>query len=242
MDLKCPKALLLDLDDTIVNFSIPRIHYWNTVTKKHKECLAPVKAETVSSYIIKWGDWFWDDNGRNMKWRFNLKEARRHIVALAFDDLGIGNTDLAFEIADDFTELREKGENLLTLVPGSLEAIKHLRGKGIKLALLTNGSSEGQRSKIQRFSLEPFFDHILIEEEVGFGKPDPRVYLKALNELQENEKDTWMIGDNPLWDVTAPQKLGIKGVWVKRSWSDEPSKFRPFLKIDSFPEIMKYLK
>lgn len=242
MGLKCPKAVLLDLDDTIVNFSSPRIQYWNAVTKKHEECLAPVRAETLSNSIIKWGDWFWDDNGRNMKWRFNLKEARRHIVSLAFDDLDIENSDLAFKIADDFTNLREKGENLLTLVPGSLDTIRHLKGKGIKLALLTNGSSEGQRSKIERFKLEPFFDRILIEEEVGYGKPDPRIYTKALNELQEREINTWMIGDNPLWDVMVPQKLGIKGVWVRRSRNGGPSKFHPFLKIESLPDIMNYLK
>ncbi len=242
MGMKCPKAVLLDLDDTIVNFSSPRIQYWNAVTTKHEDCFAPVKAETLSDSIIKWGDWFWDDSGRNMKWRLNLKEARRHIVALAFDDLGLKNVELAFQIADDFTELREKGENLLTLVPGSVETIMHLKNKGIKLALLTNGSSEGQRSKIRRFNLESLFDRIFIEEEVGYGKPDPRIYLDAVNELQVSRSNTWMIGDNPLWDVTAPQRLGIKGVWVKRSWSEEPSKFHPFLKIESFPEIKKYLE
>jgi hypothetical protein len=49
--------------------------------------------------------------------------------------------------------------------------------------LLTNGGSKGQRLKIDRFDLAPLFDAILIEGEVGFGKPDPRIYTKALEAL-----------------------------------------------------------
>ena len=42
------------------------------------------------------------------------------------------------------------------------------------LAMITNGASATQRAKIERFHLAPYFDHILIEGELGFGKPEPR--------------------------------------------------------------------
>ena len=53
----------------------------------------------------------------------------------------------------------------------------------MRLALVTNGAASLQRQKIARFELEPLFDLILVEGELGFGKPDERIYRLALNEL-----------------------------------------------------------
>ena len=65
-----------------------------------------------------------------------------------------------------------------------------------------------------RFGLASFFDSILIEGEVGFGKPDERVYRLALEALDTPAGDSWMVGDNLEWDVAQPQRLGIFAVWV----------------------------
>ena len=71
-----------------------------------------------------------------------------------------------------------------------------------------------QRGKITRFGLTDLFDTILIEGEVGFGKPDPRVYARALESLEVAAADAWMVGDNLEWDVAEPQRQGIYGIWI----------------------------
>lgn len=53
----------------------------------------------------------------------------------------------------------------------------------------------------------------MIEEEVGVGKPDTRVFEIAMQKLGLGPEDVWMVGDNLVWDVEAPQKLGIYAVW-----------------------------
>jgi putative hydrolase of the HAD superfamily len=82
------------------------------------------------------------------------------------------------------------------------------------MALVTNGTSAMQRGKIQRFGLEPCFDYILIEEEFGVGKPDERVYLHAIGQLDTHPSKSWMVGDNLEWEVATPQRLGIFSIWV----------------------------
>jgi putative hydrolase of the HAD superfamily len=82
------------------------------------------------------------------------------------------------------------------------------------LALLTNGNGVVQRRKVDRFGLTELFDVILIEGEVGFGKPDPRIYTRALGELMVAPAAAWMVGDNLEWDVAQPQRMGLLGVWV----------------------------
>ena len=85
--------------------------------------------------------------------------------------------------------------------------------RGVRLALITNGAGETQRAKIERFDLAHRFHHIQIEGEFGQGKPELAVYRHALERLGCDACDAWMVGDNYEWEVEAPQKLGVCGIW-----------------------------
>ena len=98
--------------------------------------------------------------------------------------------------------------------PGAHDAIDALKARGVKLALVTNGAADHQRAKIERFGLAHRFDHIQIEGEHGFGKPEERAYLHAMEALGVTAPETWMIGDNLEWEVVAPQRLGIYAIWI----------------------------
>ena len=137
------------------------------------------------------------------------------------------------------------------LVPGAVEALRQpsFRSHGIALAMITNGASTTQRAKIERFHLAPYFDHILVEGELGFGKPEPEVYLKAMAALRSSPADTWCVGDNLEWEVAAPQRvrrlkavasrLGIYSVWVDPTGAGPPpgSPVRPDRTVASIAEL-----
>jgi putative hydrolase of the HAD superfamily len=117
---------------------------------------------------------------------------------------------LAKQVAVDYTRAREE---TLCLFPDTIPTLTQLRSAGVELALITNGEAEVQRRKIQRFALADYFSVVLVEGEFGLGKPDERVYLHVLEQLHVAPKDAWMVGDNLEWEVAAPQRLGIKGIW-----------------------------
>jgi putative hydrolase of the HAD superfamily len=79
--------------------------------------------------------------------------------------------------------------------------------------LLTNGCSIFQRRKLERFALEGHFELILIEGELGFGKPDRRVFERALGFFACRARDACMVGDNLSADIAGAQGAGIRGVW-----------------------------
>ena len=118
------------------------------------------------------------------------------------------------EIAESYRDIRDAS---VRSFPGAIETLDQLRASGVKFALITNGGAEGQRAKIERFELERRFDHIQIEGEAGFGKPDPRAYLAVMQALASSPEDTWCVGDNLEWEVAAPQALGIWSIWVDRA-------------------------
>ena len=71
-----------------------------------------------------------------------------------------------------------------------------------------------QRDKVFRFGLLELFDSISIEGELGFGKPDPRMYTRALEALDVAPADAWMVGDHLEFDIAQPQRMGLLVVWV----------------------------
>ena len=56
---------------------------------------------------------------------------------------------------------------------------------------------------------------MLVEGEVGFGKPDPRIFRLALKRLEVPAADAWMVGDDLPWDIAGAQAVGIHGVWAR---------------------------
>ena len=155
--------------------------------------------------------WLWGDLERARKARLDLWQARRDILTRSLARLGISSSPIVDGMADRYAAIREEE---LKPFPGAIDTLGRLKAAGIRMALLTNGSSESQRGKIHKHGLAEFFDHIQIEGEYGIGKPDERAFRNALNALGVSPSDTWMVGDNLDFDVHAAQQLGIHAVWI----------------------------
>ena len=208
-----PQGLFLDLDDTILDDSGSAVAFWREACVTHAQGRGDVDADTLAAAIERVRAWYWADVDRHREGRLDLAVARREVAALALRELDIENDDLATKIGASYGALREAR---IRPIDGAIETVRWLRERGLKLALLTNGNAEGQRKKITQFQLAAHFEIVLIEGELGFGKPDPRVYQRALDALRTSPRDTWMVGDNLEWDVAAPQRLGITGIWIDR--------------------------
>lgn len=209
-----PLALLLDLDDTILSDSLNAAACWERVCDAYAAEFAAYSAAQALQAINDYRTWYWSDPQRHREGRLALDAARAHVVSQALCRLGLPEQrakTLGARIAADFSAMRDASMEPL---PGALETVEALRERDVRLALLTNGAAAAQRRKIERFDLARYFEVIVVEGEFGCGKPDPRVYQHALSALGAAPSDVWMAGDNLEWDVLAPQRLGVSGVWV----------------------------
>lgn len=209
-----PRAMLIDMDDTILSaYGRPEIA-WNKIAAEFADELKPLPPPEVAAAILGFARQFWAT--ADAAWRMKLTEARQLTVKGGFASLGNAHgaslsDDLAIRIADRFTRYRE---DEAFVFPGAHDAIDAFKAYGVKLALVTNGAADTQRAKVERFELTHRFDHIQIEGEHGFGKPEARAYLHAMQALGVTAAETWMIGDNLEWEVEAPQRLGIYAIWM----------------------------
>lgn len=48
---------------------------------------------------------------------------------------------------------------------------------------------------------------------IGVIVADKRIYENALSNIRLNPKEVWCIGDNLIWEVQEPQRIGIYSVW-----------------------------
>ena len=238
-----PKAILLDLDDTILSAFGQAEGQWQRVIAEFIEHLAPHPPDEIVAAVQAYSRNLWADQARHKHWRHRIGEARRHIVANAFAELErkaghpVPPPEVLAALADRFNEVQEAE---LRMFPGSHETLDRLKELGVKLALVTNGAAEPQRKKVVRFALEHRFDHIQIEGEHGFGKPEEQAYRHALAALGVEAKDAWMVGDNLEWEVVAPQRLGIFAIWYDGYGIGLPpdSPIRPDRIIRSLPELL----
>jgi putative hydrolase of the HAD superfamily len=221
-----PIAILLDLDDTLLDFEGPAERCWRLVCEQHAAEIDNLAAERLVQAILEQRRWFWSDPERQYQGRMNLERTREEIVHTALLRLGINEPTRASHISQAYTISRNEA---VTLFPDTLDTLNRLRRLGVRMALITNGLGVDQRSKIDRFALACYFDFILVESEFGVGKPDERVYLHVLEHLKISPTDAWMVGDYLECDVAAPQKMSIRGIWmdVRRAGLSKESTVRP---------------
>jgi putative hydrolase of the HAD superfamily len=229
------RALLVDLDDTILDYSGGVDASWREAAES-VAASAGVELEALVRSLEWTRRWFWGDPERHRRERLDMPGAWRKIAARALERIGAPAHPFGAALGDDFAARRRAA---LQLFPGAVGRLEELRAGGVELALVTNGDARQQRDKIERFDLARLFDCVVIEGEFGAGKPEEVVYRHVLAALEATPAEAWMVGDNLEWDVAAPQRLGLRGVWVDPRGQGVPaeSPVRPDSIIRSLREL-----
>ena len=103
--------------------------------------------------------------------------------------------------------------NHADLLPGAEEFMHAVHGK-MKIALVSNGVSAIQRSRLAKCPLTPLFDAIVISEEVGVAKPDPKLLQVAMEMLGCTDVSTAvMMGDSLSADIPAAVNAGVDSIF-----------------------------
>ncbi|MGB9894745.1 MAG: HAD family hydrolase [Thermoproteota archaeon] len=95
------------------------------------------------------------------------------------------------------------------LYPGVKETLSYLRGRGIKMAVVSNGSKSEIPKYLKNGGIYEFFQAIITADDVKEPKPAPEPVLKALRELNVSKERGLMIGDT-LIDGISARRAGVK--------------------------------
>jgi len=181
---------------------------------EHRFRQAPGYTDDGEASGIWWGEALWGDfAGDTMRAiRGFVPGFREAVWREALARAGSSDAALGLEIGEAYIRARRSHE---TIDPDAEAALADV-ARDHRLALLTNGASDVQREKLSRTRLSRYFETVVISDEAGVGKPDPRVFAIALEQLGTAAHDTTMVGDSLPRDVVGAHRAGLRAVWVSR--------------------------
>ena len=110
-----------------------------------------------------------------------------------------------------------------------VEIIDYLTGlnhEAIPWGIVTNGAAS-QLGKCRAAGLEQVAPFIIVSGEVGYAKPDQRIFRDALTAVGlENTAKVLFVGDNPVADIDGAKRFGMMTAWIRRGRS-YPSDLQP---------------
>jgi putative hydrolase of the HAD superfamily len=203
-----PRGVVFDLDDTLLDTAGVEAEMLVALCEAVREELPGAEYEALRTRFRNGRD---DLYLRVLNGEIDIPAYRRaHLIAVC-EPWGEPSEEL-HAIA---VRLRDEQLGRSRFVEHAVELLRHLRGAGVRTALLTNGPSWMQRRKVETLGLEPELDAIGISEEIGVAKPDPRAFARTLELIDCAPEETVMVGDHLDWDIRGALDAGMRGaVWV----------------------------
>jgi 2-haloacid dehalogenase len=132
----------------------------------------------------------------------------------------------------------------LDAYPEVPEMLRRLKAKGLRTAILSNGSPDMLNRAVRSAGIGDRLDSVLSIEEVGIYKPDQRVYRLAVDRLGGVPAERIAFLSSNAWDAAGAASFGFRVVWVNRT--KQPTEHRgwappPAAVLDSLatlPEIV----
>ena len=113
----------------------------------------------------------------------------------------------------------------------TLPTLRELRSRGFKIGIVSNSpwgsSADPWREEIARLGLTPYVDTIVLCGEVGWRKPDRRIFDLALARLHALPEQCLFVGDDPRWDLAGPRALGMEALLIDRQGTQQNTPEQP---------------
>ena len=244
--MKQYKAVLIDWDDTIGDFiGAAKLALKEMYDKYHLSDYFASHEEFVSLYKPHNIE-LWDKYGKDLVTKAFLRIDRFLWPLLHGSKVGKRQEDkgerqelaaLAEQMSEDFLHLTTAHFSLLE---GAEELVRYLAEK-YPLTVVTNGFVEVQYEKFDRSGLRDCFAHIVLSEEVGCQKPNPRIYEEALRMNGVSAEEAVMIGDSWNSDIQGAINAGIDQIWIRKSQDPLPNGQSATYIVQSLSKVMEIL-
>ncbi|MCM3760210.1 YjjG family noncanonical pyrimidine nucleotidase [Alkalihalobacillus oceani] len=127
------------------------------------------------------------------------------------------------------------------LVQGAKQVIKALSHK--RLAVITNGYTIVQTSRINGSPFKDIFEHIIISESTGFQKPQTGIFDYAFHKLQITDKsNALMVGDSLTSDIQGGMNYGMDTCWFNPAYKENPTSLKPTYEINKLKGLLEIVK
>jgi len=228
------KAVLFDLDDTLFDRNWAQGMVLELIVKQLPHIFNVFEMESVIEAFIE-SDRLTTEDFEAGAPSEGLRGARsRQFLRL----LGIQE-----DYANTITEIYVRDYPTVNApMPGAIPLVKEL-SKRFQVGVVSNGMPDVQYRKLETMGLRDVFSCIVLSEEIGIRKPDPRIFYHATQFLHMQPRECLYVGDSYTNDIVGAKNAGMLACWLNREPStpeneDVPTDFV----ISKLEELAKILR
>jgi putative hydrolase of the HAD superfamily len=143
-------------------------------------------------------------------------------------------SDLPQQLLDTFLRLES-----YRLYGDSIPALRALSDGGFTLGIISNWEAWLDRLMV-RLGIERFFGVAMISGKEGLEKPDPAIFLRALERAGVRPEEAVHIGDSIHDDVQGARAIGMRGILLDRGGrqSGQTSDYPSIRGLDELPSLL----
>ena len=189
----------------------------------------------------KWEDFanFWRTTQLEYTWLRSLM--KRHEDFLQVTEGSLDKSMKAFKIDPSMKNELLNLYKVLSPFKEVPEALKTLKAKKFKLAILSNGTPSLLNELVTSNNLNDLFDDLFSVEEVGIYKPDSKVYDLPIKKYKIEKNEVAFLSANT-WDVSGGGNYGFNSIWVNRNNSIfDNLDYKPLNEIKNLNELIKLI-
>ena len=224
-------GLVFDLDDTLFDFRGAFAGVVGDFYEQHLSTTTSVTRAAAVALMIRWDE----DLHAVTQYVPDLRARRFALWLREWPEIGLDVAALTdwYDGAMDRQMQPDPRVNRL---------LGHLNEGQIPWGIVTNGPSQMQRHKCQALGLDRVAPFVIVSEEVGFAKPDPRIFRDAFDETGlASPEQIMFVGDNPVSDIDGARRFGMRTAWVQRGRQFPDDLEPPDRIIDSVGEVRHIL-
>ena len=151
----------------------------------------------------------------------SLMGRHRDFWQLTEDGLVYACTSVGLELTAEARACLLQAYLTLAAFPDVRPGLEALKGRGLRLAILSNGEPKMLEAAAQSAGILELLDCILSVEDVKIFKPSPRVYGMAPERLGVSSAELRFVSSNS-WDVAGAASAGLGAFWIQRSAAEPP--------------------
>jgi HAD superfamily hydrolase (TIGR01509 family) len=229
------RAVLFDLDDTLFDHhhgaeaslrSVHRLHDcfrgrpFEEIDGAHRALLEQLHADVMVG-------------------RLDVDAARMERFRRLFLTVGVAASDSV--VRETAAAYRRAYLDARRPIDGAAALLARVRARS-RVVIVSNNVADEQRGKLRHCGLDALIDALVVSEEEGISKPDPRIFLRALARVGCEPREAVMFGDSWAADIAGARAAGLRAIWFNRHGHSRPEPDDDVVEIRSLEPVEPVLE
>lgn len=230
------QAITFDLWNTIFNnrfYTEMRLHWFSQFLNEKGISQSEIDIENTFKFGLHL-------HKRNFENNYHIYTKDRILEVLKILKIDLSKKDKAI--------IKKEFEEVMLIAPPSLkkgtrQTLETL-SSDYKIGLISNtGITPGRIiiKVLQEYNILQYFQVKIFSDEIGYYKPHPILFNKALKKLECDPRNAIHIGDILETDVKGAKECNMHTIWFNDSFSKKSKKIKPDYEIREISEVISII-